>query len=86
MIVVRRRTLKRLPQYSSPSPKMTPMTRAVTEIWTAVKPCIRNWSGKRGSSLANWKIDWLNHSPIDALTAIQVGASSHTWELRRSSR
>ncbi len=86
MIEVRRVFLKRLPQYSRPSPKMIPITTTAAEIWTALKPRISDWSGKSGFACANWKIDWLNHSPIDALTAIQVGARSQTWELRSSSR
>ena len=55
-------------------------------IWLAVKPPISTWSGKLGSPLASWKIDWLNHRPIAALTAIQVGASSQTCDVRISSR
>ena len=86
MIVVRRMVLNRLPQYSRPTPKMMAMAIAASVIWIALNPRIRAWSGKAGFSLANWKIDWLNHSPIDALTAIHVGASSQTWELRSSSR
>jgi hypothetical protein len=69
-----------------PAPKISPITTAVAEICTALKPRIRRCSGKSGLACANWKIDWLNHSPIDALTAIQVGASNQTCELRRRSR
>ncbi len=65
---------------------MIPMTTATAEISTALKPCRRNWSGKRGSAFENWKMDWLNQSPIEALTAIQVGASSQTWEVVRRTR
>ncbi len=50
-----------------------------------MNPPIRTWSGNSGFALANWKIDWLNHRPIDALTAIHVGASSQTCALRVSS-
>ena len=63
---------------------MIPTITAVAEIWTALKPRIRDWSGNFGFAWANWKIDWLNHSPIDALTAIHVGASSQTCEVRIS--
>ena len=69
----------------SPAPKTIPMTTAASEIWIGVKPRAGAWSGNRGSSRENWKIDWLNHSPIEALTAIQVGASSQTCDERRSS-
>ena len=65
-----------------PAPKINPMTTAASEIWIGLKPWSRNWSGKRGSAFENWKIDWLNHRPIEAFTAIQVGASSQTCELR----
>ncbi len=55
-------------------------------IWLAVKPDISAWSGNLGSPLASWKNDWLSHTPIDALRAIQVGASSQTCEVRMSSQ
>ena len=45
MIVVRRIDLKRLPQYSSPTPNTMAMTIAAAVIWLASKPCIRVWSG-----------------------------------------
>ena len=86
MIVVRRIVLNRLPQYSSPAPKMTAMTIAPIVIWLAEKPAISAWSGKRGSPFASWKTDWLSQTPMAALTAIQVGASSHTCDVRTSSR
>ena len=57
---------------------------AATEIWLASKPRIRRWSGKRGFACENWKSDWLDHRPIAALTAIQVGASSRTCDDRIS--
>src|SRR5919109_2948921 len=85
MIVVRRVFLKRLPQYSSPAPKMIPMTTAAVEICQPSNPLIRTWSGNSGLAWANWKIDWLNQRPIEALTAIHVGASSQTCALRVSS-
>ena len=62
------------------------MTIAPIVIWFAVKPAIRAWSGNRGSPFASWKTDWLSHTPMAALTAIQVGASSHTCDVRMSSR
>ena len=87
MIVVRRMSLNRLPQYSRPTPKTIPMTTAASEIWIGDEARASGpGRGSAGSAFANWKIDWLNHRPIDALTAIQVGASSQTWELRSSSR
>ena len=46
---------------------------------------MRTWSGKPGRPRENWKIDWLNHRPIAALTAIHVGASSQTCEVLSSS-
>ncbi len=47
-------------------------------IWFASKPRISCCPGNLGFCFENWKSDWLNHSPIDALTAIQVGARSRT--------
>ena len=55
-------------------------------IWLAVKPPISTWSGNLGSPFASWKNDWLSHTPIAALSAIQVGASSQTCDVRMSSR
>ena len=60
------------------------MTTAAAEIWPGLKPCRRTGPGSAGRAFENWKIDWLNHSPIAAFTAIQVGARSHTCEVRRS--
>ena len=45
MIVVRRIDLKRLPQYSSPTPKTTAMAIAASVIWSCSKPRMRTWSG-----------------------------------------
>ena len=88
MIVVRRRFLKRLPQYSRPAPNTIAMTIAAIVIWLASKPRISCCSGNVGLGFENWKSDWLNQSPIEALTAIQVGARSRTCadrhELRRT--
>ena len=84
MIVVRRIDLNRLPQYSRPTPKTTAMAIAARVIWLASKPRIRNWSGKSGFGFENWKSDWLNHSPMLALRAIQVGASRRTCDDRIS--
>ena len=75
MIVVRRRFLNRLPQYSRPAPKMTAIAMAASVISLARNPRISTWSGNAGFALANWNSDWLIHSPIEALMAIQVGAS-----------
>jgi hypothetical protein len=36
--------------------------------------------------LTSWKIDWLVHAPMNALTAIHVGASSQTDGLARTPR
>ena len=84
MIVVRRIDLNRLPQYSRPAPKTTAMTMAAIVIWLASKPAIRRWSGNFGFAFENWKSDWLNHRPMLALTAIQVGARSRTCDDRMS--
>ena len=86
MIVVRRSVLNRLPQYSRPAPKTTAMMIAPIVIWLAVNPPMRTWSGNRGSPFASWKTDWLSHTPMAALIAIQVGASSQTCDVRMSSR
>ena len=85
MIVVRRKRLKRFPQYSSPAPKMIPTTSAPRLICHGSNPPCSSWSGCSGFAAVSWKIDWLSHRPIDALTAIQVGASNQTCELRSSS-
>ena len=62
------------------------LATAASEIWPGWKPWCSVCSGNRGSTLENWKIDWLNHSPIEALTAIHVGARSQMWGLRRTVR
>ena len=62
------------------------MTSAPIVIWLAVKPPISSCSGNFGLPLASWKTDWLSHTPMAALTAIQVGASSHTCDVRMRSR
>ena len=79
MIVVRRIVLKRLPHQIRPAANTIPTAITASVIWIGANPRSRNWSGKRGSAFENWKIDWPNHSPIEALTAIQVGASSRTY-------
>ena len=86
MIVVRRIALNRLPQYRSPAPKTIAITIAVTVISLASKPRMSTWSGNFGFACENWNSDWLNQSPIEALTAIQVGASRRTCADRTSSR
>ena len=87
MIVVRRSALEPVAPVEQARPEDDrDDDRGEPRSRSASKPCIRNWSGKRGFACENWKSDWLNHSPIEALTAIQVGASSQTWEERRRSR
>ena len=68
MIVVRRMFLNRLPQYSRPAPNTTAMRRWPSVIWFGSKPCMQDLVGEvAGSAFENWKSDWLNHSPIEAL-------------------
>ena len=50
-----------------------------------VKPWMQELVGETRVRFENWKMDWLNHRPIAALTAIHVGARSQTCELRSSS-
>jgi hypothetical protein len=52
-----------------------------------VKPCIRSWSWNwAGGVRTSWNTDWVVHEPMTALSAIQVGASSHTPDEPRMRR
>ena len=87
MIVVRRRRLKRFPQYTSPAKKISIPTPRPALTASGEKPCISCWSANSGcGSRISWKIDCAVHRPITALIAIHVGASSQTWAPRRISQ
>ena len=57
---------------------------AASVISFAENPRISTWSGNFGFAFANWNSDWLIHRPIEALMAIQVGASRRTCDERMS--
>ena len=65
-----------------PAPKTTAMAIAASVIWLASKPRHQALIGESGFAWENWKSDWLNHNPMLALSAIQVGASSE--DVRRA--
>jgi hypothetical protein len=85
MIVVRRYTLNRSPQYSSPMPKMMPMIRAATEIWTAVNPC--ELEDRLAEPQADRRVDrdpgGREEPHVRAAQELQVAAEADVWGLDR---
>ena len=79
MMLVRRMSLKRPPQYQSPTKKMIPPTANPAATMSGEKPPTRIWSSKRGSGVrTSWKRVCDVYRPSAALIAIHVGASSQT--------
>src|SRR5512141_1897457 len=93
MIVVLRYFLKRLPHQIRPRVKTAPATIRPPVTWSESKPPASiwhayQWSGVRqslnlglGVRTSAYRL-WLAYRPNAALTAIQVGASSHTCDVR----
>ena len=87
MIVVRRRRVKRFPQNRRPEKRTSRPTPKARLACHGSMPCIRTWSANSGDgSWTSWKMACVPHDPRSALSAIQVGARSHTGRLRRTSR
>ena len=76
--------MNRLPQKTSPAKNTSKPAASPMLISDGTKWPIRYWSANSGDGFwVSWKSDWLVHNPSAALIAIQVGASSQTWLLRR---